>query len=88
MKKLFSGIGILLAIFSAYFFLLVADKMVYITQDTIYDFILEDSSISVKELAAIIDIRYMVFVLFELAIYFVSVHSYIRRKAILSMKGA
>lgn len=53
MKKLFSGIGILLAIFSAYFFLLVADKMVYITQDTIYDFILEDSSISVKELEAI-----------------------------------
>lgn len=42
MKKLFYGIGILLAIFSVYYFLLVADKIVYVNGETIYDFEVSD----------------------------------------------
>ncbi len=43
MKKIFVGIGILSAFFSIYFFLLVADKMVYLNDETIYDFELSHS---------------------------------------------
>ncbi|WP_223556590.1 MULTISPECIES: hypothetical protein [Lysinibacillus] len=49
MKKIFYGIGILVAVFSFSFFLLVADKMVYHNNETIYDFNLS-KSISGKEL--------------------------------------
>ena len=49
MKKIFTGIGILVAIFSNYFFLLVADKMVFHNNETIYDFELS-KSISGQEL--------------------------------------
>lgn len=43
MKKIFSGIGILVAIFSIFFFLLIADKMVYHNNETIYNFNLSKS---------------------------------------------
>lgn len=49
MKKIFCGIGMLVAIFSIFFFLLVADKMVYYNNETIYDFDLS-KSISGQEL--------------------------------------
>lgn len=49
MKKIFCGIGILVAVFSFFFFLLVADKMVYHNNETIYDVELSQS-ISGKEL--------------------------------------
>ena len=49
MKKIFYGIGILVAVFSFFFFLLVADKMVYQNNEAIYDFELSQS-ISGKEL--------------------------------------
>ncbi|WP_079710203.1 hypothetical protein [Paraliobacillus ryukyuensis] len=52
MKKIFYGIGILVAVFSFFFFLLVADKMVYHNDDTIYEFELSQS-ISGKELKEI-----------------------------------
>lgn len=43
MKKLFCGIGILLGIFSIYFFLLFADKIVYVNEKTIFDFEITNS---------------------------------------------
>ncbi len=43
MKKLFCGIGILLGIFSIYFFLLFADKIVYVNDSTIFEFELANS---------------------------------------------
>lgn len=43
MKKIFSGIGILVSIFSIFFFLLIADKMVYHNNERIYDFGLSKS---------------------------------------------
>ncbi len=49
MKKIFAGIGILVALFSIFFFLLVADKMVYHNNETIYDFLLS-KNISGQEL--------------------------------------
>ncbi|WP_110114471.1 hypothetical protein [Bacillus sp. CGMCC 1.16541] len=54
MKKIFYGIGILVAAFSFFFFLLVADKMVYHNDETIYDFELSQS-ISGKELKEIVE---------------------------------
>lgn len=41
MKKIFDGIGLLVALFSIFFFLLVADKMVYMSNAPIYEFALE-----------------------------------------------
>lgn len=38
MKKIFSGIGMLIAFFSIFFFLMIADKMVYHNNEIIYDF--------------------------------------------------
>ena len=52
MKKIFGGIGILVAVFSVFFFLLVADKMVYHNEETIYTFELSQN-ISSKELEKI-----------------------------------
>lgn len=52
MKKIFNGIGILVAIFSIFFFLLVADKMIYHNDETVYDLELSQS-ISGKELKVI-----------------------------------
>lgn len=49
MKKIFSGIGILVALFSIFFFLLVADRMVYHNNKTIHNFALS-KSISGQEL--------------------------------------
>lgn len=49
MKKLFYGIGLLTAIFSIYFMLLLSDKMVYVKEDTVYDFLLENS-VTLEEL--------------------------------------
>lgn len=49
MKKIFCGIGMLVAVFSIFFFLLIADKMVYHNNETIYDFELS-KSISGQEL--------------------------------------
>lgn len=43
MKNIFAGIGVLIAFFSIFFFLLVADKMVYVNDETIYDFELSHS---------------------------------------------
>lgn len=43
MKNIFAGIGVLIALFSIFFFLLVADKMVYVNDETIYDFELSHS---------------------------------------------
>lgn len=43
MKKLFCGIGMLLGIFSIYFFLLFADKIVYVNDYTIFDFEIANS---------------------------------------------
>jgi hypothetical protein len=43
MKKIFGGIGMLVAAFSIFFFLLIADKMVYYNNETIYDFKLSRS---------------------------------------------
>ena len=43
MKKIFCGIGMLVAIFSIFFFLLIADKMVYHNNEAIYDFKLSKS---------------------------------------------
>lgn len=37
MKKIFNGIGLLVAVFSIFFFLLVADKIVYHNDETVYD---------------------------------------------------
>jgi len=50
-KKIFAGTGILVALFSIFFFLLVADKMVYYNNEAIYDFDLS-KSISGQELKA------------------------------------
>ncbi|HOV25083.1 MAG TPA: hypothetical protein PK566_01805 [Pseudobacteroides sp.] len=49
MKRIFTGIGLLVALFSIYFFLLIADKMVYLNNETIYDFELS-KNISSQEL--------------------------------------
>lgn len=49
MKKIFAGIGVLVAFFSIFFFLLVADKMVYNNNQIIYNFKLS-KSISGQEL--------------------------------------
>lgn len=49
MKKIFCGVGILVAVFSIFFFLLVADKMVYHNNETVYDLELSQN-ISGKEL--------------------------------------
>lgn len=43
MKKIFNGIGLLVAVFSIFFFFLVADKMVYHNAETIYNFELSQS---------------------------------------------
>lgn len=43
MKKIFNGIGLLVAVFSIFFFLLVADKMVYHNSETVYDIELSQS---------------------------------------------
>lgn len=43
MKNIFAGIGILTALFSIFFFLLVADKMVYVNDEAIHDFELSHS---------------------------------------------
>lgn len=49
MKKIFSGIGMLVAIFSIFFFLMIADKMVYHNNEIIYNFGLS-KNISAQEL--------------------------------------
>lgn len=49
MKKIFAGIGMLVAVFSIFFFLLIADKMVYYNNETVYDFQLS-KNISGQEL--------------------------------------
>lgn len=43
MKIIFNGIGLLVAVFSVFFFLLVADKMIYHNTETIYDIELSQS---------------------------------------------
>jgi hypothetical protein len=43
MKKIFNGIGLLVAVFSIFFFLLVADKTVYHNAETVYNFELSQS---------------------------------------------
>ncbi|MGN0482001.1 MAG: hypothetical protein ACI4HI_00455 [Lachnospiraceae bacterium] len=53
MKKIFHFIGILLSIFSIFYFLLVADKLVYITKDPVYDFTILGNSITLKEIESI-----------------------------------
>lgn len=37
MKKIFNGIGLLVAVFSIFFFLLIADKIVYHNDETVYE---------------------------------------------------
>lgn len=53
MKKVFAGIGMLVALFSIFFFLLLADKLAYFDKSTIYDFGLSKSisSHELKEIA-------------------------------------
>ena len=41
MKKIFKGIGLLVSLFSIFFFLLVVDKMHYDSNSPIYDFSLD-----------------------------------------------
>lgn len=55
MKNIFRGIGILVSIFTIFFFLLIVDKMVYHNDNTIYDFNL-NKSISGQELKKIVEI--------------------------------
>lgn len=48
MKKIFGGIGLLVALFSTFFFLLVADKMVYMSNEPIYEYALEKYVLGTK----------------------------------------
>ena len=49
MKKIFAAIGVLIAIFSIFFFLMIDDKMVYYGEETVYSFSLS-KNISGNEL--------------------------------------
>lgn len=58
MKKIFRGIGLVVSLFSIFFFLLVADKMIYDSDSTIYDFSLDKyiSSQQLKNIAEKADV--------------------------------